>query len=551
QVDFGHVLIPQDLTLPKKRILPEFKRLAHGVRSGNVTILDAKTFYIPNLHYDGAGPDAFFWVGKGYEPSPLGLKVPNEIGSYDVLRGYEGEDIEIQLPDNLTVYDIGYLSIWCIEYRHNFGHVIIPPAAELWVPPALGQTRIKPHLMGSSDFDNCRQLNENLQVQWQATDKDVQIKLTGRVRVDEYIAFGLSGNQERPQMLNSDIVVVYYDSADGSYHAVDYSITGKSQCDGKLGVCPDDLTGGQNDASVISGERHDGVTSVTFSRPYETSDPSDIPISKIGEPVTVIAAIGTINTKKQANYHHTFVTKDLVTLDFTSVGDNSCAQLAPEEQPEEFKPWPINIIQDTHNFSVMIGPTGGKRGYSAITGSPSWGISWWVNGLLIPEIHVVRGQTYYFTIEGGDDLNNSANYHPFYITDSSEGGFSQKIESEQKQERVFAGVTYSKLGIPKATALGRLCKWQPKTVDSWEKSLTFKEYRDTLHRACDPGNTGSLTWTVMEDTPDLVYYQCYTHQYLGWKIHVHDPGFNLPQNGAGPLRSNLLPVFLFVLLALR
>lgn len=80
QVNFGDVFIPSNLEVPKARVLPEFKRLAHGLRSGNISILDAKTFYIPNLHYDGAGPDAYFWVGNGTEPSPLGIKVPNEMG---------------------------------------------------------------------------------------------------------------------------------------------------------------------------------------------------------------------------------------------------------------------------------------------------------------------------------------------------------------------------------------------------------------------------------------------------------------------------------------
>lgn len=69
------------------------------------------------------------------------IKVPNEIGSLDPLRGYQGEDIEIQLPGNLTVYDIEWLAVWCVEYRHNFGHVLIPK--ELDVPPALGQTKIQ------------------------------------------------------------------------------------------------------------------------------------------------------------------------------------------------------------------------------------------------------------------------------------------------------------------------------------------------------------------------------------------------------------------------
>lgn len=60
--------------------------------------------------------------------------------SLDVLRGYQGEDIEIQLPGNLTVYDIDWLAVWCVQYRHNFGHVNIPK--DLDVPPALGQTKI-------------------------------------------------------------------------------------------------------------------------------------------------------------------------------------------------------------------------------------------------------------------------------------------------------------------------------------------------------------------------------------------------------------------------
>lgn len=60
--------------------------------------------------------------------------------SLDPLRGYQGEDIEIQLPGNLTVYDIDWLAVWCVQYRHNFGHVLIPK--DLDVPPALGQTKI-------------------------------------------------------------------------------------------------------------------------------------------------------------------------------------------------------------------------------------------------------------------------------------------------------------------------------------------------------------------------------------------------------------------------
>lgn len=43
-------------------------------------------------------------------------------------------------------------------------------------------------------------------------------------------------------------------------------------------------------------------------------------------------------------------------------------------------------------------------------------------------------------------------YHPFYISDSSEGGFSQKKEEARRRQRVFAGVAYDNEGYPYPTA---------------------------------------------------------------------------------------------------
>lgn len=63
-----------------------------------------------------------------------------------------------------------------------------------------------------------------------------------------------------------------------------------------------------------------------------------------------------------------------------------------------------------------------------------------------------RRQTYIFVVEGGNDRTNPARYHPFYITDSSEGGFGQKSEAEQKKQRVFGGVHYDSEGYPYPTA---------------------------------------------------------------------------------------------------
>lgn len=127
--------------------------------------------------------------------------------------------------------------------------------------------------------------------------------------------------------------------------------------------------------------------------------------------------------------------------------------------------WEIPPIQcnepDDGVFYAQLGPTGGKQGYSAITGMlccnkvfqnrkklnrkfrlfcfekkivlghVGWGISWYINGLLIPEINVIRGKTYTFVVEGGHDPDTAAKYHPFYITDDPVGGYEYKSEEEK------------------------------------------------------------------------------------------------------------------------
>ena len=58
-------------------------------------------------------------------------------------------------------------------------------------------------------------------------------------------------------------------------------------------------------------------------------------------------------------------------------------------------------------------------------GLPSWGIAWYVNGRLVPELHLKKGETYTFQVSGGTNAEEGSMYHPFYITDSIEGGYGQ------------------------------------------------------------------------------------------------------------------------------
>ncbi|KAL6266621.1 hypothetical protein P5V15_003466 [Pogonomyrmex californicus] len=98
-------------------------------------------------------------------------------------------------------------------------------------------------------------------------------------------------------------------------------------------------------------------------------------------------------------------------------------------------------------------------------------------------------------------------YHPFYITDSSEGGVGQKEIDKQSMEKIFAGVEFDSSGYMRPTAAGRYCEWVRTTVDNADNYKTFKSFFETLELKCDKGEPAKLIWTVDENTPDLVYYQ--------------------------------------------
>jgi len=65
------------------------------------------------------------------------------------------------------------------------------------------------------------------------------------------------------------------------------------------------------------------------------------------------------------------------------------------------------------------------------SGNVGWGISWYINGLLAPEVTVIRGETYTFVVEGGQDVERATRYHPLYITDDPQGGYEFKTPIER------------------------------------------------------------------------------------------------------------------------
>ena len=73
---------------------------------------------------------------------------------------------------------------------------------------------------------------------------------------------------------------------------------------------------------------------------------------------------------------------------------------------------------------------------------------------------------------------------------------------------------------------GRLCTWtHPDTADrrldySFE---TFERFRNSLRLECaKEGTAAVLTVTPNITWPDVVYYNSYTHPYMGWRINIVD-----------------------------
>jgi len=539
-VNFGELIFPDRINYPRPQKIDPFDGI-HEVQSDRIVVVDAQTFLIPAFSYDGQAPDAHFWVGKGNRPGPEGNFVSDENGSDDPLRKYHKKTLVIVLPGDLTVFDLDWLSVWCIAFFVDFGHIRVPE--NLNVPPSLRMLGIEPQTKL-----NCEVLDASMgyEVRWAIAGKSIVTQLVAKLQHGEYMAFGLSGDDRRTKMIGGDVTVAWMDHDTGQGFADDYYLDAKSQCAGGKGACPDkNIRRGRNDVRLLNSAIINDFTMLTYRQPLSPGDRLDKRIFTNGTQ-PVIWAVGPVNDKGEVSYHSKRVRESALLFDFGRIPQWNCpiagkkqskgkqkgkgrtATPAPLQSAK--KPWFIPPIEchepDDGVYFAQIGPTGGDHGYQAITGHVGWGISWYINGLMIPEIHVVRGKTYTFVIEGGDDPGQTAAYHPFYITDDPEGGYEFKTKEQRRKVRVFAGIQETRGrgrgGGSEPTATGRLCEWKEDPSEPASKFKSFGGYQRSLTLECHEGQPGIIQWTPDEDTPDLVYYQCYTHRYLGWKIHVMD-----------------------------
>jgi len=546
QTNFGDIYIPEGFESPGYQTLTELYGDEFSVSSKPVVVMDAKTIKIPAFTYDGNGGEVYFFAGEGPQPSSKGFIVPDELGYLAPLGIYRNQDVILQLPGSRTIFEIDWLAVYNTETRQSLGHVIIPEA--LNVPPSL--IKVMNHDPG---LPNCMMLHKNLMVAWDSFPPQLTITLAGHIADDEYMAFGLSGEQGKSVMTGGDVVVAYMDEYLG--HADDYNLTARSVCHTVLGqrggACHDELLGGINSAQLHSASKKDGVTQITYRKTFSNlGDPGDIPIPE-DELVSVIWAIGKMaevrHRVKEPSFHHTYTRKH-TQIDFTSKDKvNTCFALTSNREDTN-TPWFINPIFNPSKrlFSARLGPAGGKKGYSGQTGLPSGSLVWYVEGFLAPEIYLRRGLTYTFKIEGGNDPRSAEFYHPFIITDEPVGGYYRMNEKQRSEVRVLAGVKFTRKLVPQPiNNVGRKCVWEHGQGGDRRRDDEFKsfsEFRNSLSLSCQEDSEPALLQVTPNVTwPDVVYYNSYSTPYMGWKIHIVDNFRQKPRRSGFGAASHSLP----------
>ncbi|XP_067933767.1 protein Skeletor, isoforms B/C-like isoform X1 [Watersipora subatra] len=517
----GGADIPTSFSVPAPVEIGTFTTRAHLVSSGTVTVLTDRLIQIKAFTYDGNGPDAFFYVGTtdrvSIQRAPYGI-IPDENGVTATKAGrYNSKDITLTLPSTISATDLKWLSMFCISYSHNFGEVVFP--SNLNVP-----AHIDTVVPAANEEVNCEALSDDLQISWSISGGNIIMELAGRIdRSTDYMAFGLSGSTERPMMIGSDVVVVDYREG-MEPRAIDYYIEGYSQCSTFGGVCPDSspFLSSNDDASVINGEVNQGITRVSYRRSLTTAD---IATGKDQEYLTdgtfqqIVWSVGPINSLDQAAKHYTVGGRITAskTINFGRSKINNCPVFGVQERQELplFKPHHL-YGKEGVVFTVEIGPSWSEQGYKAITGLPSWGIAWYINGLLVPELHLKRGVSYTFKVAGGTDSREASRYHPFYFTDSPEGGYGQSGEGN-----IYEGMVAEEL---QNFAVGDYCEWKFNIEAEDKIYQCFEELQKDLYLECVNDSIGytEFVFTPGSQHPDTIYYQCYTHKNLGWKVRIYD-----------------------------
>lgn len=429
--------------------------------------------------YDGAAPAAYFWCSAsdstsdqraGFRANPDRLK-----------RYYNGfQDVTVALVSNADLSgNCRVFGVWCEDFNADFGHVtFVEPTATAAPPPPANGVPASPTY--------CRDLFPgSFNIMWQMVNTSsptpsLTVTLAAyNLPPNYWMSFGFAPpNATYSSMVGSDVVIAGV-LPSGDAFALDHFITARSQCNYQAGqssgVCPDSGLAGSPSADssrLQTAMRGENITSVTFTRPVAASDAFDYPWTSAAKPAFAVFAFGplgeTSTTALPIVLYHGSSNHAPRQFNFTFGVSSACSMpLGPVGAETPFPPpatprQPVQTLSGVTDFVVTTAPN------PNYPNPPGWGISYHLNGAESPVLLLKRGTTYTFTIKGGLT-------HPFYITSDVIGGNSNASEI------VFAGGNFSS-----GTEL------QPYV----------------------------LTWTPNATHPALLYYQCYTHEKLGWQIEL-------------------------------
>ena len=542
-VSFGHVNIPVvaadsfSCSTTFGPVSLGFTPPRHQV-SAEVYVLGPTTIGFKNVNFDGTAPATWYWSGTTSTFSN-GFIVPDQTGSLTKLGSLTNANVVITLPAEYDVCNTEFISLYCVQASANFGDVRFSSDFGCSNCPTRCKTNTDTPVLGFQCKDLSTTSKFRLEYLYDSANSLVTFKFRScDIEANSYVAFGLSASNTGTSMApNADVVVCQYTTI-GQVNCTDYDLTIRSQCaisSGTYnGACPDHvLSGGVNNYINTQFEQQNGVTTYTTSRNIDTGDSHDRLFTPGTSQYVIWAKGGTFSSPINERWvlrhapSNRATTQNPIQIDFATA--SSCAEAfeCPTTTAAPVTPWeipPLCVNSDNNDIFAAIGNTGGRQGYKGITGVDGWGIAWFLNGTLIPEVYVLRGTTVKFYVNGGDDASDSAAYHPFYLTSSEEGGIFSLFQANQPiTETVYAGIDHNTAtGAVANLTVGPYCEWV-ETQGIGDNFDTFEEYKATLTYTCSAsGGAGQFEWTTDANTPDLVYYQCATHRLLGWKIHVVD-----------------------------
>ena len=114
---------------PRAQWTATLSTLQHGV-SGTVTIVDARTLRLDNFNYDGTAPAVYVYAA---ETDTRAAHIAGRAIGPQLKQVFSNASLTVQLPAGQTLDSFGAVSIWCAEFRVNFGSGTFKAPAN--VPP--------------------------------------------------------------------------------------------------------------------------------------------------------------------------------------------------------------------------------------------------------------------------------------------------------------------------------------------------------------------------------------------------------------------------------